>query len=235
MLIYSVCYYYTKNNKKNIDYHIKCFNKIDEANKIFIINCMIDSDNHSEAINDLENYLEKFNIQFKILTSFNWGGTILGLWIVYKYFYNNIDSQLFQNTYIAHFEEDFVPHNHWFYKASKRRIDLWGRRYIYVGETITGKIKKGNSDQRNPKIKYGRKKIADFEVWTDGGYYFSNLENLKKIEDKIGIFHKGDQNTKYHRYIDGIDLGEVGFPTLVHHAGFKFYALKRVDYFVHNK
>ena len=53
------------------------------------------------------------------------------------------------------------------------------------------------------------------------------------VEEKVGIFHKGDQNTKYDRMIDGISLGEVGFPTLLHHANFTFSFLPRAKYFRH--
>ena len=55
---------------------------------------------------------------------------------------------------------------------------------------------------------------------------------MKKIENKIGVFHKGDQTSKYNRYEDGISIGEVGFPTLLHHADFKFTCMYRNDYFV---
>ena len=232
MLIYSICYYYTKNKKENIDAHLKIYNQINERNKIFVINCMIDSHDHTDPKLDLENYLEKFNIKYEILTSFNWGGTILGLWMTYKHFYDKF--VINRNVYLAHFEEDFQPINTSFYIASKRRIDLFGRRYIYVGETKSGKIYRGGDEGRNQCIKY-KTKLNKYEVWTNGGYYFTNLENLKKIEDIIGIFHKGDQNVKYTRRLDGIDLGEVGFPTLVHYAGFKFYPLKRGNNFIHHK
>lgn len=54
------------------------------------------------------------------------------------------------------------------------------------------------------------------------------------MEKKIGVFHKGNQNTKYDHAKDGIDRGEVGFPTLLHHAGFKFTPLLRKTYFSHD-
>ena len=43
---------------------------------------------------------------------------------------------------------------------------------------------------------------------------------------------KGNVNTKYNRILDGISIGEVGFPTLIYHAGLKFDILNRNDYFV---
>ena len=96
---------------------------------------------------------------------------------------------------------------------------------IYVGECVTGKLK--NADR-----KIGNRGVGLFpEVWTDGGYYFTTVDRLKKMENKIGIFHKGNQNEKYVNLIDGIDFGEVGFPTLLYHADLKFNCLLRSKYF----
>ena len=68
--------------------------------------------------------------------------------------------------------------------------------------------------------------------YTDGGYYFFNLKNLKCIEEKIGIFHKGNQNTKYNHVVDGVILGEVGFPSQVAQY-YDFIGLDRKKYFSH--
>ena len=70
--------------------------------------------------------------------------------------------------------------------------------------------------------------------WTDGGFYFSTIQNLSKISDAIGVFHKGDQSTRYNHTIDGILLGEVGFPSLVNKY-FKFTGLRRDLYFKHDE
>jgi hypothetical protein len=64
-------------------------------------------------------------------------------------------------------------------------------------------------------------------------YYISTIDKLKLIEEKIGIFHKGDPTCKYIRILDGIDYGEVGFPTLLYKNNFEFEVLNRSDYFVH--
>ena len=68
--------------------------------------------------------------------------------------------------------------------------------------------------------------------WTDGGYYFFSIKNLNKMYEKIGIFHKGKQYTQYHHAIDGIILGEVGFPSQIFKY-FKFTGLDRSLYFNH--
>ena len=68
-------------------------------------------------------------------------------------------------------------------------------------------------------------------VWTDGGLYFTNLERLKMAEKSIGIFHKGDKDTKWEHNLDGVYYGEAGFPTLLYHKGLVFGSVYRDKYF----
>jgi hypothetical protein len=60
---------------------------------------------------------------------------------------------------------------------------------------------------------------------------FFSIKNLNKMYEKIGIFHKGKQNTQYHHAIDGIILGEVGFPSQIFKY-FKFTGLDRSLYLI---
>jgi hypothetical protein len=231
MLIYSICYYYSTNKYSNIDNHLKEFNKINDE-KIFILNVMIDSHDltyHNKVQIELSNYIDLSNSY--VLPNYNWGGTILGLWMAYKYCYDKYDNSL----YLVHFEEDFGPYNDQWYEHAKNL--LLSDDYIYIGESNLGRVKTKNDDKRLTYYKYKNStRLGDPEVWTSGGFYFTTLENLKKMEDKIGIFHKGNQKTnrKDNYRLDGIDLGEVGFPTLLYHSGFKFNALLRKTYFIHN-
>ena len=149
--------------------------------------------------------------------------------MVYKYCYDKYD----EKTYVVHFEEDFIPHNIKWYKDSIEKLDS-NNNYIYIGESNQNRIKKKNIDGRLHSSAYKNStRLGNPEVWTDGGFYFLTLKNLKNINDKIGIFHKGDQKIKYERILDGIDLGEVGFPTLLYHVGFRFNVLDRDTYFTH--
>lgn len=104
MLLYSVCYYYGKNKKQNILDHLIEFNKIKEKDDIFILTVMIDSkdkENHNKVKTELSQFIElQHKIKYKILTSYNWGGTILGLWMTYQY------GKCYDNAYLVHFEED---------------------------------------------------------------------------------------------------------------------------------
>ena len=143
--------------------------------------------------------------------------------------FNNLEG------YIAHFEEDFGPilgHDNWYNDSKKLLTD----DIQYVGESTIGRIKiadpnTGQNDDGRLISQPGGTRLALPEVWTDGGYYFTTISKLKVVETSIGIFHKGNQNTKYTNFEDGISLGEVGFPTLLHHAGFKFACLIRHTYF----
>jgi len=230
MIIYSICYYYGKNKTSNLINHLNVFNKIENDNKEFILVNMVDSHDHSyfnKIEEELSNYIVNHNntIKFKIISSFNWGGTIVALWLTYNYCKKYSDE-----CYIAQFEEDFGPYNNDWLKDS---IELLKDNIIYVGENTNGLLKSDDDDSRLSGMIYRDSiRFGNPEVWTDGGYYFSNMRNLKMIDDKIGIFHKGDQNTKYINKIDGIDYGEVGFPTQLYHNNFRFTSLHRAKYFI---
>ena len=127
------------------------------------------------------------------------------------------------------FEEDFGPQDIRWYSKS---LELLTDDMIYVGETTTGNIKRDNDDGRLVGRQHqGGHKFGN-EVWTDGGFYFTTLERLCKINEKIGIFAKGDCNTQYTNQNDGINYGEVGFPTQLYHAGLKFTPIWRQEYFI---
>ena len=220
ILVYSICYYYGKNKRSNIENHLKAFLQIKNKKK-FVVTLMMD-DVGGEI--HLSKMIEKYTKEYEIIPSFNWGGTILGLWQSYQYCKTN-----YPNCYLAHFEEDFGPYNQLWWPNAKDKLT---EDVIFVGESRTGKIKTGNDDNRiTCPGYYNSVRMANPEVWTDGGFYFSTLSRLKKMEEKIGIFHKGDPSKKWNHILDGIDYGEIGFPTLLYHNGFKFDVLNRKDYF----
>ena len=262
MLLYSICYYYGKNKTDNIIHHLDAFNKVRKNDDLFILNTMIDSQEqtiHEETKKELSSLIKSYcNYPFVILTSFNWGGTIVGLWLAYQYGKEN-----HKDAYIAHFEEDFLSINENWFMDIKELFDS-NTNIIYIGESNyqhpiyenQGIIKYAQNYRENKKYsksiynKLGEmtshacgeninncKKcggiIRGHQVWTDGGLYFSNINRLLLVEKAIGIFHKGDQNTKWDHVFDGVELGEVGFPTLLFHNGFTFLALNRKLYFKH--
>lgn len=58
--------------------------------------------------------------------------------------------------------------------------------YIYIGESNK---KKNNDDERLTYWQYKNStRVGSPEVWTDGGYYFSTIKNLKLIDEKIIFF-----------------------------------------------
>jgi len=61
--------------------------------------------------------------------------------------------------------------------------------------------------------------------------YIMYFENLSKIEKTIGIFTLAPLNEKYDKGDHGINYGEVGFPTRLNIAGFKFTGLTLSEHF----
>ena len=255
MLIYGICYYYGVNKIQNILNHVKCFNNIKKADDIFCLNVMVDSFDKDAWIkieNTFHDLLKSYEVKnFKVLIDYNSGGTVLGLYNTFNCFKNN-DYDNNKNVYIAFFEEDFYPINNNWLNDSLELLN--SHSYIYIGEhqppsrsVITKKyefFKKKyvyDMDKSNcwnlsfSKILSNQKCLLsnDNELcWTDGGFYFSSIGNLRKIQDKIGIFHKGNKNTKYNHEIDGIILGEVGFPSQIYKY-YNFTGLLRNKYFMH--
>lgn len=244
MLIYGICYYYGKNKKQNIIQHINCFNNIKKDNDTFCLNIMVDSldtNLYKRIENDFDEVLKSNNIfNYKILIDFNSGGTVLGLYNTFNYFKNNNE-----NDYIAFFEEDFYSfNNNWLHDS----INILNNNdYIYIGATNGNVLIKSDIlDKSQLKTKNSNEilnyktillnhnaELSDKLYWTDGGYYFSSINNFNKIYNKIGIFHKGIKHTKYNHGIDGVILGEVGFPSQISKY-FNFSALKQIEYFIHN-
>ena len=236
MLYYSIAHYYdrqgsrTKIKYENIKKHITAFLNIEEEEKEFILVSFVDTPvGHIHYKNVKEN-LEKFcleylpNKNYHVIIEYNWGGTIAALWYTYKFLNSNK-----RDGYVVHMEEDFGPKNNDWYNVAKKKLS----NVVYVGESNIGRIKKGNDDGRlTNRIFRNTWRAAKQEVWTDGGFYFSTVKKLKTIEEKIGIFHKGTQTDKYDHILDGISIGEVGFPTLIYHTGLKFDILNRRSYFI---
>jgi len=228
-LHYGICYYYGKNKLSNIIKHLQVFNKIKQKNKKFWIVFTIDEKDPKKRENICKKFIIDNNLDVNFLHDYNWGGTIAALHLLFQHLKKHKDS------YIAFFEEDFTAtNNDWLQDAIKY---LPG--YYYVGEGTIQSI--DNPDLCQIKvcdsrymIRYKFIKLYQNEAWTDGGFYFSTISNLKKINEKIGIFHKGDQNTKYTNGNDGIDMGEIGFPSSLFNNNFKFTGLFRNKYFFHD-
>ena len=231
-LIYGICYYDGSGKTQNITRHVGIFNELKVDNKQFVVALMSDSPTPSRP--------DEIPGDAIVVNSFNWGGTVSGLWGVYNEFKCH-DA----NDIVAFFEEDFYPTNTDWLKDSKELLEQ--NEYIYIGEHIPNDSFVDNDNNTKHMPDFCNWKLHgihtpslyeshDMELnslrWTDGGFYFSTIENLTKIDKKIGVFHKGNQDTKYHRTIDGILLGEVGFPSLVN-KHFKFTGLPRATYFVH--
>jgi hypothetical protein len=177
---------------------------------------MIDNKCNKARDTIIESIKEKFPSHIVFLHNFNYGGTIVGLYNTYEYLKEN----KMDDWHIMYFEEDFYAKNIDFLEISIKLLD----EVIYVGE-ITFSYKGIKTRNYNGKNQY----------WTDGGYYFSSYTKFNTMYNKIGPFHKGDPTTKYNQFNDGVLLGEVGFPTMLYDAGFRFIGLPRELYFIHNE
>ena len=192
MILYSICYYYGKNNKNNIFNHLNTYSKIENNLKKFVIVFMFDFEHlpHLDEIKkELSEIILKYNneISFEILSCFNWGGTILALWIVYNY--GKIYSD---DCIIAQFEEDFLPINNKWYEDSVSLLNDNTKNYIYIGEHIppvndryvNNNVKLYEKDEFiNIINKFNKSNYTNICKWTDGGFYFSTIKNLQSCED----------------------------------------------------
>ena len=233
-IIYGVCYYYERLRYNSIFNHINSYKKLVNAypqySFKFIVNVMCDDKDVSkrdEKISLLKDNIKITDIDYLFLHEFNYGGTIAGLYNTYHYVKEN---KLYDNlnTYIMYFEEDFYPINNDFLKDSLTILKTSDN--IYIGESTRGSFKMDNTHNPILSSYYHMDIIAK---WTDGGFYFSSFANFNKIYEKIGNFHKGDTTTLYDHLLDGIRLGEVGFPSLIHKSGYNFTGLLREKYFIH--
>ena len=234
--VYGFCFYYGYFKNKNLIRHIDIFNTLKnnifrDSNWICIINVMID-EHHEIKRGELINKMRvDYNISNEIIIThnFNSSGTIGGLDDTFSYLSNHN----MNNFYILYFEEDFYAINMEFLKESIIQLQ---DDITYVGEITYDKLSiKQTTNRGNALLKTSHSYNSDLEVWTDGGYYFTTFERLNVVKNTIGNFHCGDKSTKYNHQIDGIDYGEVGFPTRLFHNNFKFIALPRQLYFRHDE
>ena len=209
----------------------------------------------------LKNILNLNN--FDIIINFNWGGTIAGLWYIYLYCsklndLNNIYIAHFEEDFTPindewhEFSKELLDKNDIYSFIGETNTENPYNNKLGVikyatntkGQTywnnIFSTLKPNNDYICGCKGMYdikcrGKCKgiINHLKVWSDGGFYFTTYNKLKVIDDRIGIFHKGDINKNWDHVIDGVELGEVGFPTLLFYHGLQFGTLSRKYFFVH--
>lgn len=150
----------------------------------------------------------------------NWGMLVGALWDVWK----EVEKRKITSDFVIAVEDDWL-FNHW----PEREKQLKENDFIYLGmfsyivpsqsryqQFLKQGYKNDIADQRYQKITG----VGGERRWTDGGLYFLKYSSLKEIENKIGPFSLAP--AKFNKYEHGITFGEVGFPSRLHHAGFKF-------------
>jgi hypothetical protein len=175
------------------------------------------------------------NIDIQIIQNKNWGMLQGALWFGYKFLKdNNINAQ-----YVMAMPDDW-RFNHW--PLREQLLE----QYDYVGMFSSCGFGDPNTAHNYRRfVKQGFKDVlqdpedngvvrmlgilhADRRRWTDGGLYVFKYKTLLEVEKKIGIFSKAQGECDFGEH--GITFGEVGFPTEIYAAGFRFTAILPIDY-----
>lgn len=245
--IHIVSYYEGNNRENNLLKIVAKINMInlfnnDSNNKYLIIFYIINnkiSDNLSQY--DYLKKLKNNKIDIKILHRFNTGGTCQTLYDSYKYLIKSeINCEL-----LGVFEDDTIFSKNYILDDVKKYID---DGYIFVGsfwekydEPYNGvKTLEENCYNRIVPIcreyhivnnSMSNKLINNNEyIWCEDPY-ITTLANLRKIEDKMGLFTLAPKNEIYTHCEHGINYGEVGFCIRLNKNGFKFIGLSKKENF----
>lgn len=243
---YIICYYFNREGTvTNVDRHYQCFKdafkddeKSHEAKFIVVVSMdTLDANDRDAELKSSAMYKRFVNQSdndddVNFLHVYNYGGTLSALDMfheVYKDDLKEIDT-------LSLMEEDFYASD--YKKVYHRAKELLNEKdVVYIGEgTLEGTndlctVKTAKTFQE----RYcSVQRLHEFERWTDGGFYFFTTASFHLVISKLERCHIGDQGVKYDHQLDGIDIGEVGFPTRVHHAGLDFIGLYRPMYFVHD-
>jgi hypothetical protein len=245
--IHIVSYYEGNNRENNLLKIVDKINNIklfkDDSNNKYLIIFYIINNNISDDLNKYYylNNLKNNKIDIKIIHRFNTGGTCQTLYDSYKYLINNnINCEL-----LGVFEDDAIFNKNYILDNVKKYIE---DGYIFVGsfwekdDKPYNGVKKleGNCNNRIVPIcreyhivnnSLSNKLINNNEyIWCEDPY-ITTLDNLKKIEDKMGLFTLAPKNEIYTHCEHGINYGEVGFCIRLNKNGFKFIGISKKENF----
>ena len=218
--IHNICYYVGNQRKETILKHITRLKEYNHSSSksvlkiLMVVSIMSDNEETTNKIIEYINTLDSGNIEIKILSFRNSGGTVAAMWKSWNDFLKN--ANIF-SQYICTWEDDII------FKQEYWLDDVLGKMYSNDYDYI-GMITK-SSDGHNSKYWSMGYKQTNRGTWTDGGMYFTKYEKLKEFENKIGVFTKANLSEVYHKGIHGIDFGEVGFPTELYNNEFTFFGL----------
>jgi len=167
---------------------------------------------------EFDRYDYPCDVDLKFNFKKNSGGTVAALWDVWK----DVVEGNFTSNYVLCLEDD------WAFSNWPEREGLLENGNIYSGmvshptqEVLDNHVKRqvpGRFGAHNPALR------GQYTEWTDGGLYLLKYNSLREIESKIGHFTKAPVNEEYDHSSHGIEYGEVGFPTELKKAGYKFEA-----------
>jgi hypothetical protein len=183
---------------------------------------------------DMKPLNEFKNFDVTTLYCYNSGGTIKALYTAYKWL---LTQNISDDTLIGMWEDDWCFNSPDWLNVILPKLE----NNIYVGALYTD-----NQEFLSLGYKYLSKhndvsfhtydntitlSVPDYNgfieqkkyKWTDGSPYIFKFKNLKLIEQKIGKFTLAPDDERYQHGKHGIYHGEVGFPTRLSVAGFKFF------------
>lgn len=172
------------------------------------------------------------NISFAHIVNINWGMTVGALWNMYSYCKANhittdymsvCDDDWLFNQWAS--REKLIRDNNWIYCGVFTVVSPYADD-LYRNAWNTGHKEYDNDPQDEGIAKLLLELHADKRRWTDGATYFFDFKKLNELEERIGCFSKAPKDKPFDYGDHGIRYGEVGFPTEVWSAGFRFGILK---------
>ena len=235
---HNVCYWTGNNRISNLYNHIKILNETKLSSSLdfdgpilCILSIMVDDINKT-PIDEIEflEFLSNDKVEVKVLYWYNSGGTVKSMWNVYKEYF---EKSSIQTIYLGTWEDDYMIKNDYWLDDI---IPLLQFDYIFIGSLweedgfvkFFDGYKEIHPDFYNKPRKVAWLPNIDQSVyrWCEDPYILQ-YDSLKKIEDAIGVFTTAPSDERYDYISHGINQGEIGFPTRLTLAGFKFKGLNK--------
>ena len=255
---HSISYYVGNNRIDNIFYAIKQLNsyRLSQTqsinDKILIIICCIYDDLTDNIKREFENFknLNTDRVDIAVIYRWNTGGTTQTISYSLDYIIdNNIntlyigiweDDSIFKNIYILDIVKEYLDKGNIIVGCHVTEYERPEFLHINGTKEISKRFYRSKHQPpwcRRKHIYFNdlSDELIDDSLikWIDGALYISTIENLIIIKKKLIKFTLAPENIRYTHIEQGINYGEVGFPTRLHINEFKFYGLLYDSAFKH--
>tara|TARA_Y100000004_G_C8841522_1_gene380721 strand:- start:102 stop:860 length:759 start_codon:yes stop_codon:yes gene_type:complete len=234
--IYNISYWTGNNRLNNIYEHISYVKSCKEQGKKNLVVISVAEDTEEQEMRSKINSFSKEqddDTDIKILYRKNTGGTVRAMWELYKLLEKeNVTSKYFCTT-----EDDFICT-----KPVESFQPYFDKGMTWIGSYWFEDSHKDEKEYEKTGIKKMSTNYAPFLQcsypeerlpmyrWTEDPYIMP-FENLKKIEDAIGIFTLAPEQEHFLHGRHGVFFGEVGFPSRAYMAGLRYRGLRFSEYF----